>query len=58
MESPILIPPNWQLEFHVHTYASLLTLGAKLAQNPISKYDQPITYAFRLLNKINIIILL
>jgi hypothetical protein len=39
METPILIPPNWQLEFHVHTYASLLAIGAMLAQNPTSKYD-------------------
>jgi hypothetical protein len=47
-----LIPPNWQLEFHVHTNASLLAIGAILAQNPISKYDQLIVYASRLLNKI------
>jgi hypothetical protein len=35
----------------VHTYASLLVIGAMLAQNPTSKYDQPIIYASRLLNK-------
>ncbi len=52
MEAPILIPPNWQLEFHVHTNASLLIIGAMLAQNPISKYDQPIVYTYRLLNKV------
>ncbi len=51
MEAPILIPPNWQLEFHVHIDASLLAIRAMLAQNPTSKYDQPIIYAFRLLNK-------
>jgi hypothetical protein len=39
MEAPILIPPNWQLEFHVHIYASLLEVGAMLAQNPIGKYN-------------------
>jgi hypothetical protein len=39
MEAPILIPPNWQLEFHVHTYASLLAVGVMLAQNPAGKYD-------------------
>ncbi len=50
-EATILITPNWQLEFHVHIDASLLAIGALLAQNPISKYDQPIVYAFRLLNK-------
>jgi hypothetical protein len=52
MEAPILIPPNWQLEFHVHTYASLLTIDGMSAQNPTGEYDQPIVYAFRLLNKV------
>jgi hypothetical protein len=51
MEAPILIPPNWQLEFHVHTNASLLAVGAMLADNPIGKYDHFIVYASRLLNK-------
>jgi hypothetical protein len=36
----------------VHTYASLLAIGAMLAHNPIGKYDQPIVYASRLLNKV------
>ncbi len=35
----------------MHTYASLLAIGAMLAQNPTRKYDQPIIYASRLLNK-------
>ncbi len=35
----------------MHTNASLLIVGAMLAQNPINKYDQPIIYASRLLNK-------
>jgi hypothetical protein len=51
METLILVPPNWQLEFHVHINASLLAIGALLAQNLTDKYDQPIVYAFRLLNK-------
>jgi hypothetical protein len=51
MEAPILIPPNWQMEFCVHTNASLLAVGAMLAQNSIGKNDQPVIYAFRLLNK-------
>jgi hypothetical protein len=38
------------LDFHVHTNASLLAIGAMLAQNPTSKYDQPIVYASKLLN--------
>jgi hypothetical protein len=53
MEAPILLPPNWQLEFHVHTYTSLLAIGAMLAHNPTSKYDKPIVYASRLLNKVD-----
>jgi hypothetical protein len=52
MEAPSQIPPNWRLEFHVHKNASLLAIGVMLAQNPIGKYDQPIVYAFRLLNKV------
>jgi hypothetical protein len=51
METPILIPLNWQLEFHVHTNTSMLAVGAMLAHNPTSKYDYPIVYAFRLVNK-------
>jgi hypothetical protein len=51
MEAPIIISPNWELEFCVHTYASLLAVGAMLAQNPTGKYDQPRVYAFELLNK-------
>ncbi len=51
MEALILIPPNWQLDFHVHIDASLLAVGVMLAQNLTSKYDQPIVYASKLLNK-------
>jgi hypothetical protein len=51
MEAPILIPPNWQLKFHVHNDASSLAISVMLAQNPTSKYDQPIVYASTLLNK-------
>ena len=46
---PILITPTWTLEFHVHTDASDLGLGAMLAQNPTGKIDQPISYTSRLL---------
>jgi hypothetical protein len=35
----------------VHTNASILT-SVMLAQNPIGKYDQPIIYASKLLNKV------
>ncbi len=51
MEAPILIPPNRQLEFHVHIYAPLLIIGVVFAYNSIGKYDQPMVYAFKLFNK-------
>ncbi len=50
IETLILISPNWQVEFHVHTNESLLTIGAMLFQNLIGKSDQPLVYAYRLLN--------
>ncbi len=49
IEALILISPNQQVEFHVHTYASLLVVGAMLYV--IRKSDQPIVYAYRLLNR-------
>jgi hypothetical protein len=51
MEALILIPPNWELEFHAHIDASLLAVGAMLAHNPTSKYDQPLVYVYRMFNK-------
>jgi hypothetical protein len=51
IEALILISPNWQMEFHVHTNASLLAMGAMLSKNVIRKNDQLVVYAFRLLNK-------
>ncbi len=50
IEAPILISPNWQVEFHVHINVSLLIVGVMLFQNVIRKSDQPIVYACRLLN--------
>ncbi len=38
------------MEFHVHTNASLLAMGALLAQNVRGKSDQPVVYASRLTN--------
>ena len=43
--APILIGVDWNLEFHVHTDASDIAVGAMLAQNPIGKTDQSIAYA-------------
>jgi hypothetical protein len=34
-----LISPDWDIEFHIHTNASLLTIGVMLAQNLIGKHD-------------------
>jgi hypothetical protein len=53
IQAPILINPNWELEFHVHTYAFQLTLGAILVENLTCKIDQPIMYSSRLLNFAN-----
>ncbi len=39
------------MEFHVHTYASLLIVGTTTFQNLIGKSDQPVVYASRLLNR-------
>ncbi len=52
IETPILLPSNWQVEFHVHIDASLLVVGAMLSQNVTRKSDQPVVYAFRLLKKV------
>ena len=49
--APILIGVDWKLEFHVHTNASDIAVGAMLAQNPTGKTDQPIAYTSRLLSK-------
>ncbi len=38
------------MEFHVHTDVAFLIVGAMLSQNVIKKNDQPIMYAYRLLN--------
>ncbi len=52
IEASILISPNWQMEFHVHIDASLLTVGVMLFQNLIGKSDQPIVYVLKLLNRV------
>jgi hypothetical protein len=58
IQALILITPNLELEFHVHTYASQLAIGAILAWNPTSKIDQFVMYSLRLLNSDEKIILL
>ncbi len=51
IETSILISPNQQVEFHVHTYASLLAIKTMLSQNLTRKTDQLVMYASRLLNR-------
>jgi hypothetical protein len=50
VQVPIFFIPNWELEFHVHTWSTHLIIGAILAQNPTSKFDQPVMYTSRLLH--------
>jgi hypothetical protein len=52
IEALILISPNWQVEFHVHTDTPLLVMGAMLFQNVTRKSDQPVMYISKLLNKV------
>ncbi len=51
IETPILISQNWQVEFHVHTDASLLVVGFMVFQNVTRNSDQLVMNASRLLNK-------
>ncbi len=50
IEALILIPSNWDMEFHVHTYALVLDVGALLAHNITGKSDQLVMYVLKLLN--------
>jgi uncharacterized protein (UPF0218 family) len=38
-KSIYLISPDWDIEFHIHTNVSLLTIGDMLTQNLIRKHD-------------------
>lgn len=49
-KAPILKEPDWTCEFHLHTDASLIAVGAVLAQQGTKEIDLPIYYASRLLN--------
>jgi hypothetical protein len=46
---PILIVPNWNVEFHVHINASNFVLGVTLGKNPNNTIDKPIYNASRLM---------
>jgi hypothetical protein len=45
--APILIFPNWEIEFHVHVDASSISLGAIFAQPREGNMDHPIYFARR-----------
>ncbi len=51
IETPILISPSQQMEFHVHIDASLLIIGVTLSHNLTRKSYQPVVYTFKFLNK-------
>jgi hypothetical protein len=53
IEASILIPSNWDVEFHVHTYVFLFIVEALLPHNIAGKSEQPIVYASRLLNNVD-----
>jgi hypothetical protein len=47
---PILIIPNWNFKFHVHTDVSIFALRIMLRQNLDNTIEKPIYYAIRLMN--------
>jgi hypothetical protein len=49
--TPILIFPNWEIEFHVHVDASGIALGAILAQPGEGNMDHPIYFANKKISK-------
>lgn len=52
IKAPILKSPNWEVEFHVHTNASLLVIGVLPGYPKTQKHDQLVMYASRLLNNV------
>ena len=49
--TPILMAPNWSIEFHVHCDASYIAIGAVLAQKVNGNIDSPIFYPSPFLNQ-------
>jgi hypothetical protein len=49
---PMLMVPNWKIEFHVHIDASNFVLGVMLGQNPYITIDKAIYYASRLMDNV------
>jgi hypothetical protein len=49
---PILIVPNWNFKFHVHTNTSNFVVGITLGQNLDNTIDKPICYVSILMNNV------
>jgi hypothetical protein len=45
--APVLVPPNWDLPFHVYVDASNIALGYVLSQKDTKNLDHPIYFANR-----------
>lgn len=45
--SPILVPPDWEKEFHVQVDASAYAIGSVLCQADSKGFDHTICYASR-----------
>ena len=45
--TPMLVPPNWDLPFHVYVDASNIALGCVLSQKDTKNLDHPIYFASR-----------
>lgn len=48
---PILIHPNWNVEFHVYINPSTISLGAIIAQPREGNLDHPIYFSSRKLSE-------
>jgi hypothetical protein len=48
--TPILVFLNWETTFHLHVYASAITLGEILAQLGERDLDHPIAFARKTLS--------
>jgi hypothetical protein len=47
LSAPILIPPNWEKEFHIFVDASNVAIGSFLSQKDENSHDHPIYFTSR-----------